>query len=80
MKKFVIGLSISNSGSAFRLPKVNQNAELKDIDSDEFKTQWKGCLYGIGDTLDEAQKDASDKLERYKCAMRKEFGDDFIIE
>lgn len=80
MKKYVLGLNISYSGSAFGIPKINQRAELKDIDSEQFKTGWNGCLYGIGDNLEEARKDASEKLERYKRAMRKEFGDDFIIE
>lgn len=80
MKKYVLGLNISYSGSAFGMPKINQKAEIKDIDSEKFKKDWKGCLYGIGDSLEEAKKDASDKLERYKRAMRKEFGNDFILE
>lgn len=62
------------------MPKINKRAEIKDINSERFKTDWEGCLFGIGNSLEEAKADASQKLERYKRAMRKEFGDDFIIE
>lgn len=42
MTKYVLGLNIPNSGSAIGMPKINQKAEQKDINSEKFKTDWKG--------------------------------------
>lgn len=76
MKMYIFGINIPNSGSKLGIPKIIK--KMVEVNDEEYKTRYEHCLYGEGNTPEEAREDAEKKLERLKKALCHEFGEDFI--